>query len=40
MAEDNEEIINWDNVFKQSDSFKNNQPFKFGFIEEIIERDF
>lgn len=40
MAGNNEEIINWDNVFKQSDSFKNNQPFKFGFIEEFIERDF
>jgi len=33
-------IINWKNVFEQSNSFKNNKPFKFGFIEEFFERDF
>jgi len=33
-------IINWKNVFKQSESFKNNKPFKFGFIEEFFDRNF
>ena len=34
------EIINWDNVFKQSEEFRKNTPFKFGFIEEFFKRDF
>lgn len=33
-------IINWENVFKKSDEFKNQKPFKFGFIEEFFDRDF
>lgn len=33
-------IINWKNVFEQSESFQNNKPFKFGFIEEFFNRDF
>ena len=33
-------IINWDNVFKQSQSFKNNEPFMFGFVEEFIQQEF
>ena len=33
-------IINWKNVFEQSESFQNNKPFKFGFIEEFFSRDF
>ena len=40
MAVENKKIINWDNVFKQSDSFKNNKPFKFGFVEKFIDHDF
>lgn len=32
--------INWDNVFKESENFKNNKLFKFGFIEEFFVRDF
>ena len=34
------DICNWDNLFKQSEIFKNNKPFKFAFIEEILKRDF
>jgi hypothetical protein len=32
-------IINWKNVFEKSSDFQNNQPFKFGFIEEFIDRE-
>ncbi len=35
-----DDIINWENLFKQSETFKNNKPFKFAFAEEIIKRDF
>ena len=31
-------IINWDKVFKQSQSFKNNEPFMFAFVEEFIQQ--
>ena len=34
------EIINWNNVHQQSDKFKNNQPFRFAFIKEFINRNF
>ena len=27
-------------MFKQSETFKNQKPFKFGFIEEFLDRDF
>jgi len=33
-------MINWENVLKKSIEFKNQKPFKFGFIEEFIDRDF
>jgi hypothetical protein len=33
-------IINWENVFQKSSDFQNNQPFKFGFIEEFLDREF
>ena len=29
-------LINWDNVFEKSDEFKNQQPFKFGYIKNIF----
>ena len=32
--------VNWNNIFKQSENFKNNKPFKFGFIEEFLDRNF
>ena len=35
-----DDIINWENLFKQSETFKNNKPFKFAFTEEIFKRDF
>ena len=34
------EIMNWDNVFKQSNAFQKSTPCKFGFIEELFQRDF
>jgi len=34
------EIINWENVFKQSKTFKKQKPFRFAFIEEFFKRDF
>lgn len=34
------QIINWDNFFKYSETFKKNKPFKFIFIEEFFKRDF
>lgn len=33
-------MINWDNFFKTSDTFKKNKPVKFAFIEEFFERKF
>ena len=33
-------IINWDNVFAQAETFQNNKPFKYGFIENIFYEDF
>ena len=38
--EDFSNIVNWDSVFNQSDSFKNQTPFHFAFIEEFFVRDF
>tara|TARA_Y100000310_G_C20703955_1_gene832903 strand:- start:9980 stop:10663 length:684 start_codon:yes stop_codon:yes gene_type:complete len=29
-------IINWETVFKKSQEFKNQQPFKFGYIKNIF----
>jgi hypothetical protein len=36
----NSNIINWENVFKQSDNFKNQKPFSFAFIEDVFNGDF
>lgn len=33
-------VINWENVLRKSNEFRNQKPFKFGFIEEFIDRDF
>ena len=38
--EDFSNIINWDAVQTQSDSFKNQTPFHFAFIEEFFKREF
>ena len=34
------DIINWNSVFKHSETFKKNKPFQFAFIEEFFQRDF
>ena len=33
-------IINWENVAAQSLNFKNQKPFKFGFIEKFFDKTF
>ena len=33
-------IIDWDNVFQNSETFKNNSPCPFGFVENVFEADF
>jgi len=33
-------IINWEKVFEKSNDFKNANPFKFGFIENIFQTEF
>ena len=33
-------IVNWENVFNHSESFKQNTPFKFAFIENFFQEDF
>ncbi len=33
-------IINWDNIFEKSEEFKNNEPFRFTYIEQVFEQDF
>ena len=38
--EDFSGIINWKNLLSKSDDFQKNQPFKFGFIENIFGTHF
>ena len=33
-------VCNWENLFQQSETFKNNKPFKYAFVEEFFKRDF
>lgn len=33
-------MFNWNNILANSQTFKNNKPFPYGFIEEVLERDF
>lgn len=33
-------MINWDNVFTKSESFKKQKPFRFAFIEELFFDEF
>lgn len=35
-----DQIINWESFYKNSDTFKNNKPFRFAFVEEVFNRDF
>lgn len=34
------DLVNWDNLFKKSNDFKKQKPFKFAFIEEFFVRGF
>ena len=34
------DMINWENVFANSNTFKNNKPFSYGFIENFFHEDF
>lgn len=38
--EDFNNIINWDNLLKNSTNFQKNKPFKFGYVEEFLVREF
>ena len=33
-------IVNWENVFKNSENFQHQEPFKFGFIKNIFTDNF
>ena len=39
-SEDFSNLINWDNLMKKSEDFKNQEPFNFSFIEEFFNREF
>ena len=39
MSEKNR-IINWDNVFAQSESFKNSKPFHHAYVNGVFNEDF
>ena len=39
-SEDFSNMVNWDNLFNQSDNFKNSKPFSFGFIENFFTDKF
>jgi len=40
QSEEFSNMINWDNLFKQSANFKNSDPFPFAFIEEFFNEEF
>ena len=35
-----DEVSDLENFFKQSETFKNNKPFKYAFVEEFFKHDF
>tara|TARA_B110000014_G_C20094928_1_gene573775 strand:- start:555 stop:1208 length:654 start_codon:yes stop_codon:yes gene_type:complete len=37
---DTENLVNWENVYQKSDDFKNQQPFKFGFVPNFFNQSF
>ncbi len=39
-SEDFSNMVNWDNLFNQSDNFKNSKPFSFAFIENFFTDKF
>ena len=40
MSSKNSHIINWEKLFSYSDTFQNNKPCKWSFIEDFFQRDF
>ena len=40
MNDNKNKIINWEKVFSYSNSFKNNSPCKWEFIEEFFDKEF
>ena len=36
----NQKIFNWKNIFANSETFKNNKPYSFGFVENVFESEF
>ena len=36
----NNNMIDWENVFRNSNTFKNNKPFPYGFVENFFHEDF
>ncbi len=40
MSQNNTKIINWDSIFSFSNTFQNNSPCKWAFIEEFFDREF
>ena len=40
QSEDFSNMVNWDNLFKQTSAFKNSKPFPFAFIENFFTNEF
>ena len=38
--EENSQVLNWENIFKQSKNFKEQKPTRFAFIENIFFEEF
>jgi len=36
----NNDILNWDNIFENLETFQNNQPFPYGFVKNPINEKF
>ena len=40
MSSKNSHIINWEKLFSYADTFQNNKPCKWAFIEDFFQREF
>ena len=38
--EDFSNLVNWEKVFDQSEKFKKQEPFNFGYVENFLENEF
>tara|TARA_B100000029_G_scaffold511964_1_gene607340 strand:+ start:1045 stop:1773 length:729 start_codon:yes stop_codon:yes gene_type:complete len=38
--EDFSNLVNWEKVFDQSEKFKKQEPFNFGYVENFLEKEF